>query len=99
MPRYTPYGLTEDDLTEPYTKVMPERVQKLIDLYHKNKIEYIWTEEDRNEQIFDYRKGLIYTYDLEAIYRVRDPYDKKNEYYFYQKKGRVLNDNDDPDVL
>jgi hypothetical protein len=66
-------GDNVDDLTEPHTKVMPERVQKLIDLYHKNKIEYVWSEEDRNEQIFDYRKGLrptSYTYDLEAIYRV-----------------------------
>jgi hypothetical protein len=49
MPRYQPYGLTEDDTVEPHTKVMPERVQKLIDLYHKNKIEYVWSEEDRNE--------------------------------------------------
>ena len=100
MPKYTPYGLTEDDLTEPHTKVMPERVQKLIDLHHKNKIEYNWTEEDRNEQKFEYRKGLMpasYTYLLEAIYRVRDPYDKSKEYYFYQKKGRVLNDKDDPE--
>ena len=100
MPRYTPYGLTEDDLTEPYMKIMPERIQKLVDLYHKNKIEYNWTEEDRNEQKFEYRRSLkssSYTYNLEAIYRVRDPYNKKNEYYFYQKKGRVLNDNDDPE--
>lgn len=98
--RYTPYGLTEEDLTEPHAKVMPERVQKLVDLYHKNKIEYNWTEEDRNEQKFEYRRSLkrsSYTYDLEAIYRVRDPYDKSKEYYFYQKKGRVLNDNDDPE--
>ena len=60
----------------------------------------IWTAEDVNEQIFEYRRSLkcsSYTYNLEAIYRVRDPYDKKNEYYFYQKKGRVLNDNDDPE--
>jgi hypothetical protein len=95
MPKYQPYGLTEEDLVEPHTKIMPERVQKLIDLYHKNKI---WTEEDRNEQILEYRrsqKSSSYTYDLEAIYRVRDPYNKKNEYYFHQKKGRVLNDNDD----
>ncbi|MGA7603431.1 MAG: hypothetical protein WBM37_12405 [Nitrososphaeraceae archaeon] len=58
---------------------MPERVQKLIDLHHKNHIEYVWTEEDRNEQIFDYRRSLkssSYTYDIQAIYRVRDPYDK-----------------------
>jgi hypothetical protein len=54
MPKYTPDGLTEDDLTELHTKVMPERVQKLIGLYHKNKIEYVWSEEDRNEQTLDY---------------------------------------------
>jgi hypothetical protein len=98
--KYQPYGLSEEDLTEPHTKVVPERVQKLIDLHHKNKIEYNWTEEDRNEQRFEYRRSLkpsSYTYDLEAIYRVRDPYDKSKEYYFYQKKGRVLNDNDDPE--
>jgi hypothetical protein len=55
---------------------------------------------DRNEQKFEYRKGLkpsSYTYDLEAIYRVRDPHDKSKEYYFFQKKGMVLNDNDDPE--
>jgi hypothetical protein len=100
MPKYQPYGLKDEDLHEPYEKVMPERVKKLIELYHEQHIEYIWNEEDRNERIFDYRKGLrptTYTYDLEAIYRVRDPYDKKSEYYFYQKKGRVLNDNDDPE--
>jgi hypothetical protein len=51
MPKYQPYGLTEDDLTEPHTKIMPERVQKLIDLYHKNKIEYKWTEEEGHEVV------------------------------------------------
>ncbi|MGA7691682.1 MAG: hypothetical protein WCA61_05175 [Nitrososphaeraceae archaeon] len=79
---------------------MPERVQKLIDLHHKNHIEYVWTEEDRNEQIFDYRRSLkssSYTYDIQAIYRVRDPYDKSKEYYFYQKEGFCLNDNNDPE--
>jgi hypothetical protein len=100
MPRYTPYGLTEDDIVEPYTKVTPERVKSLMEIYRRNHIEYPWTEEDRNEQMFDYRRGLkstTYTYVLEAIYRVRDPLDKSKEYYFYQKKGRVLNDNDDPE--
>ena len=72
MPKYAPYGLTEEDLHEPHEKVMPERVQKLIELHHKNKIEYNWTEEDRNEQKLEYRKGLkpaSYTYVLEAIYK------------------------------
>ena len=34
------------------------RVQKLIDLYRKNHVEYPWTQEDKNEQIFDFRKTL-----------------------------------------
>jgi hypothetical protein len=32
---------------------------------------------------------------VEAIYRVRDSIDKSKEYYFYQKKGLILNQNDD----
>ena len=32
---------------------------------------------------------------MEANYRVRDPIGKSKEYYFYQKKGRILNQNDD----
>ena len=100
MPKYQPYGINESEQIEPYKKVIPERVQKLIDLAHNNHIEHPWDAEDVNEQLFEYRRSLkrsSYTYNLEAIYRVRDPYDKKNEYYFYQKKGRVLNDNDDPE--
>jgi hypothetical protein len=75
-------------------------IQKIIDSFRIHKIEYNWTEEDRNEQKFEYRKGLkpsSYTYDQEAIYRVRDPHDKSKEYYLFQKKGMVLNDNDDPE--
>lgn len=93
--KYAPYGIDESEQIEPYKKVIPERVQKLVDLYRKNHIDYPWDAEDLNEQLFEYRrivKPSSYTYNLEAIYRVRDPYDKKNEYYFYQKKGRVLND-------
>jgi hypothetical protein len=32
---------------------------------------------------------------VEAIYRVRDSIDKSKEYYFYQKRGRILNQNVD----
>jgi hypothetical protein len=38
-----------------------------------------------------------YNYNIESIYRVRDPIDKSKEYYFYQKKGKILNQNDDPE--
>src|SRR5215204_1125254 len=93
-----PYGLTQEDKEEPYVRIIPERVQKLIDLYRKNHVEYPWTQEDKNEQIFDYRKTLrpdTYRYNIESIYRVRDPIDKSKEFYFYQKKGKILNQNDD----
>lgn len=56
MARYTPYGLTED-LHEPYEKVVPERVQKLIDIYHNNKIEYNWTDLS-NPNLVNYFKFL-----------------------------------------
>jgi hypothetical protein len=95
-----PYGLTQEDREEPYVRVIPDRVQKLIDLYRKNYVEYPWSAEDKNEQIFDYRKSLrpdTYRYNIESIYRVRDPIDKSKEYYFYQKKGKILNQNDDPE--
>jgi hypothetical protein len=100
MVKYSAYGLKDEDLHEPYEKVLPDRVKKLIELYHEQHIEYIWTEEDRNERIFDYRrsqKSSTYKYDIQAIYRVRDPYDKSKEYYFYQKEGTCLNDNGDPE--
>jgi hypothetical protein len=45
MTRLKPYGLTEADHKEPYEDIIPDRVQKLIDLAHKNHIQYIWTEE------------------------------------------------------
>jgi hypothetical protein len=95
-----PYGLTAEDKEEPYVRVIPDRVQKLIDLYRKNHVEYPWTQEDKNEQIFDFRKTLrpdTYCYNIESIYRVRDSIDKSKEFYFYQKKGKILNQNDDPE--
>jgi lipoate synthase len=38
-----------------------------------------------------------YNYNIESIYRVRDPIDKSKEFYFYQKKGKISNQNDDPE--
>lgn len=100
MVRYKPYGLQEADLKPPYADIIPDRVKRKIDLHHKNHIEYNWDQEDRNEQIFEYRKTLrpnTYSYNIEAIYRIRDPNDKSKEYYFYQKKGKVLNEKDEPE--
>jgi hypothetical protein len=71
-------------------------VQKLIDLYAKNHVEYPWTQTDRQEQLFEFRRGLnpsTYRYNIESIYRVRDARDKSKEYYFYQKQGKVENEN------
>jgi hypothetical protein len=100
MPKYQPYGLTEQDHEPPYSKIVPDRVKRLVELYHENHIEYPWTQEDDNEKIFEYRRTLkpeSYRYTIEAIYRVRDAADKSKEYYFYQKKGKVLNDDDEPE--
>ena len=58
MVRYRPYGLTEADLKEPYANIIPDRVKRLIELHHKNHIEYNWDQEDKNEQIFEYRRSL-----------------------------------------
>ena len=33
--KYAPYGIDESEQIEPYKKIIPERVQKLIDLYRK----------------------------------------------------------------
>jgi hypothetical protein len=98
--KYKSVGIPEEDLTPPESKIIPDRVQKLIDLYRRNYIAYPWNREDENERVFEYRRTLqpnTYSYSIEAIYRVRDPADKSKEYYFYQKKGKVLNDNDEPE--
>jgi len=96
MAKLRPVGLSKEDQEEPHTRITPERVQKLIDLYKKNHVEYPWTQTDKNEQIFEYRRSLrpnTYKYDIESVYRVRDTRDKSKEYYFFQKKGSVVNEN------
>jgi hypothetical protein len=93
MPRFKP-KLTDEERA-PQNVIVPERVQKLIDLYDKNKVEYDWTEEDKQEQTFEYRRQRnlnSYKYTIASIYRVRDVR-KQNQYYFYQMKGECLNDN------
>jgi hypothetical protein len=94
MPRFKS-KLTPDE-RKPEQMIVPDRVQKLVNLQDKNKIEYPWTEQDRLEQLFEYRRSLkpkSYKYDIQSIYRLRDGRGK-NEYYFYIKQGHVLNDND-----
>jgi hypothetical protein len=98
--RYKSVGIPQEDLEPPYSKIVPDRVQQLTDLYKRNYIVYPWNQEDKNEQLFEYRKSLrlnTYSYRIEAIYRVRDPSDKTKEYYFYQKSAKVLNDRDEPE--
>jgi hypothetical protein len=98
MTRLKPIGLSQEDREEPYERIIPDRVQKLIDLYKKNYVEYPWTTEDKNERIFEYRKSLrpeTYRYNIQSIYRVRDPIDRSKEFHFYLKKGEILNQNDD----
>ena len=48
--RNKPYGLTEADMREPYANIIPDRVKKLIEIHHRNHIEYNWQEEDKQEQ-------------------------------------------------
>jgi hypothetical protein len=98
--RYKPYGLSEADLKPPYADIIPDRVKRLIDLHHKNHVQFDWDQESKNERIFEYRRTLkpnTYSYAIEAIYRVRDPNNKSKEYYFYQQKAKVLNDDDEPE--
>jgi hypothetical protein len=59
MTRLKPIGLSQEDREEPYEIIIPDRVQKLIDLYKKNHVEYPWTTDDKkNEQILN----IVYTY-------------------------------------
>jgi hypothetical protein len=98
MARLKSIGLSEEDRQDPAESIIPDRVQKLIELYKKNHYEYPWTSEDKNERTFEHRRSLrpnTYQYSVETIYRVRDSIDKSKEYYFYQKKGCILNQNDD----
>lgn len=95
MPKYK--STLTDEEQNPVTANTPERVQRLVDLHKKNYIEYDWTQEDRQEQVFEHRRNHrsnTYKYNILAMYRVRDTLDKKNEYYFYSKEGKCLNDND-----
>jgi hypothetical protein len=92
MVRLRPIGLSKEDQEKPHTRVIPYGVQKLIDLYAKNHVEYPWSEEDRQEQTFEDRRTLKpEIYDIEAVYRVRDARDKSKDYYFYRKKGSIEN--------
>jgi hypothetical protein len=94
MPRYKS-KLTPEERA-PQQLIVPDRVQKLIDLYDKNKVEYPWTEEDRGEQRFEYwksQRSSTYRYVITRIDRVRN-YKRTEEYYFYQMKQYVQNDND-----
>jgi hypothetical protein len=58
MTKLKPIGLSPEDRQDPVESIVPERVQKLIDLYKKNHYEYPWTHDDKNEQIFEYRRSL-----------------------------------------
>jgi hypothetical protein len=98
MVKLKPIGLSEEDRTDQFEKIIPDSVQKLIDLYKKNHVKYPWNQMDKNEQIFEFRKSLrhdTYKYRIGSIYRVRDPLDRSKEYYFYEKQASVLNQNDD----
>lgn len=85
MAKLRPINIPPEDKIDPVTKVIPDRVQKLIDLYKKNNVEYPWTEIDKQDQRFEYRRTLkpkTYRYNIESIYRVRDARDYSREYYF-----------------
>jgi hypothetical protein len=56
MTKLKPIGLSQEDQEEPHTRIIPDRVQRMIDLYKRNHVEYPWTQMDKNEQIFEYRR-------------------------------------------
>lgn len=88
--------LTEEE-ADPQSAIIPDRVQKILDLYKRNRIEYTWKEEDRNEQTFEFRRTLrpqTYKYTVNSVYRVRDANNRKKEYYFYQMEATCLNETD-----
>ena len=58
MAKLKPIGIPQEDQEDPVLKVKPERVQKMIDLYAKNHVQYELTEEDKQERIFEYRRSL-----------------------------------------
>lgn len=94
MPRFKS-TLTPEERA-PQTLIIPNRVQKIIDLYNKNNVEYPWTQEDRDDQTFEYKKSRrldTYKYNIARIDRVRN-FRGTEEFYFYQMKQSVINDND-----
>jgi hypothetical protein len=99
MAKLKAIDIPPEDKIDPVTKIVPERVQKLIDLYKKNHVEYPWTEMDYIDRTFEYRRTLhpdTYRYSIESIYRIRDSRDYSKEYYFYQMRAHVDNDNEVP---
>jgi hypothetical protein len=85
-----------EEQQNPQSAIIPDRVAKLIEIYNKNNVHYPWTEEDKQEQLFDFRRKLrqdTYHYKITSIYRIRDPSERKKEYYFYEKSATCLNEN------
>lgn len=93
MPRFKS-TLTPEERA-PQAAIVPDRVQRILNLYAKNHIEYNWTQEDRGEQNFEYWRQKhkdSYKYSIIRIDRVRDARGTE-EFYFYQMKQSALNDN------
>ena len=91
---YLKSNLSPED-RQPEKLVIPDRVQRFIDLWDKNHVEYQLTQQDEQERVVEYWKGIrpeTYRYRVTRIDRVRDERSKK-EYYFYNKDATVLNEN------
>jgi hypothetical protein len=89
-------SILPEEQQDPQSAILPERVAKLIEFYNKNNVQYPWTELDKQEQLFDFRRKLrndTYTYKITSLYRVRDPAERKKEYYFYEMSATCLNEN------